>query len=124
MVKFAKDTRKRKKNVSRQNLEMKLNNGFQNQNSSSPRNSAKVSGSLNQHIMFCQFWFPSQTVTVTPLEKDKKHHEKGDIVYFDRQRPHQKARLQQSKRPRFMYSKKHCKKLEAKGSRAIFFLQF
>ena len=67
----------KKKIVSTQNLEQKLhNNGFQNQNSSSPRNSAKISGSLNQHIMFCQFWFPSQTVTVTPLEKDKKHHEK------------------------------------------------
>ena len=29
-----------------------------------------------------------------------------------------------AKGPRFMYSKKHCKKLEAQGSRAIFFLQF
>ena len=69
--------------------------------------------------MFRQFPFSSQPVTVTQLENLKKHHEK-DTVYFDRQRAHQKPRLQQSKRPRFMYSKKHCKKLKAQGSRLSF----
>ena len=106
------------------NLEMKLNNGFQNQNSSSPRNSAKVSGSLNQHIMFCQFLVSITNSNGNAAGKGQETPRKRDIVYFDRQRPHQKPDYSKAKRPRFMYSKKHCKKLEAKGRQAIFFLQF
>ena len=39
-----------------------------------------------------QFSFSSQPVTVTPLEKLKAQEtpRQRDIVYFDRQRPHQK----------------------------------
>ena len=87
--KVCKRYKKTKKIIFRQNLEQKLhNNGFQNQNSSSPRNSATVSGSLNQYIKLRQFSFSSQPVMVTPGKAQETPRQR-DIVYFDRQRPHQ-----------------------------------
>ena len=72
--------------------------------------------------MFRQFPFSSQPVTVTPLEKLKKHHEK-DTVYLDRQRAHQNPDYSKAKDQDLYTARNIAKKLKAQGSRLSFSLK-
>ena len=69
--------------------------------------------------MFRQFPFSSQPVTVTPLEKLKKHHEK-DTVYLDRQRAHQNPDYSKAKDQDLCTARNIAKSLRLKEAGYLF----